>query len=147
MTYSVPLAQIPITPAQNQSLAINLNGTDYRLRLMWNDEANDGSGTWMMDIGDGQGVPIVCGIPLVAGVNLLGQYEYLQIGRGGAMFLFGVNHSTESPTFYNLGSEWQLYFGFPTSFGGSVLPGLTTVPQSVLDALARPPLPANVTLG
>jgi len=141
VTYSVPLARIPITPAQNQSFLINLNGTDYRLRIQWNDEA----GTWTLDIGDGQGTPIVCGISLVPGVNILEQYEYLQIGRGGALFLFGHDATNEYPTFYNLGSEWQLYFGFPTSFGSKPLSGLSTVPQEISDAFNRPPLTVEIT--
>lgn len=133
--YQVPLARIPIVPGQNQSLAMNLNGTDYRLRFLYNDEGN----TWVMDIGDAQGIPIVCGIPLVSGSNLLAQYEHLQIGRGGAMFLFSAVQTTEYPGFNDLGDSWQLYFAFPTSFGDGPLTGFSMVPQSMLDALARAP--------
>ncbi len=34
---------------------------------------------WGLDIGDASNNPIVCGIPLIPGVNLLAQYAYLGI--------------------------------------------------------------------
>lgn len=138
--YAVPLARIPIVPAQGQSFNINLNGTDYRFRLQYNDAEEGG---WVLDIGDAQGAPIVCGISVVSNTNLLGQYEHLQIGRGGALFVANAVGDDSTPTFAGLGEEWQMFFGFPTSFNTSPLSGLSMVPTEFSAALARPPLPTD----
>ena len=129
--YTVPLYRIPLKPGQNQSLTVSLNGTDYRLRLLFNDVASEPF--WALDIGDAYGVPILMGIPVLTGQNLLGQYEYLGIGGGGALFCAGPNINPDPPTLEGLGVEWQLYFAPPTN-APSALSGLSFVPPGFAGA-------------
>ncbi len=134
--YNTPLTRIPLQPAQAQSLGINLNGTDYRFRLNFNasDPFSTG-GTWILDIGDESGVPIVCGIPLLPGQNLLAQYGYLEIGGGGALFCYGAGAAEgEIPGWDTLGVSWQLYFA-PYTYRLTTLSGLATIPQTLAQAL------------
>jgi hypothetical protein len=96
--YEIPLQ------SQNQQLTITMGGNVYTLQVSW----NDASQAWVLDIGDVNNVPIIQGIPLVTGCDLLGQYEYL--GIGGALEVQTDNNSNLMPTFYNLGSTSHLYF-------------------------------------
>ena len=96
--------EIPLSPGP-QSLTADLGGTDYRLRLTYN-AAEEGS--WILDIGDADGVPMVCGIPLIPGQDLLGQYHHL--GFTGSLFVDTFNRPNAYPTYDGLGSESRLYF-------------------------------------
>ena len=95
--------QIPLIASQ-QSFTITLGGNVYTLRLIFCDDPTAG---WILDIGDSGGVPILCGIPLKTGINLLEQYEYLNFGGGLMAVLSGDNTSIG---FTDLGSNGQLYF-------------------------------------
>lgn len=129
--YSVPLYLIPITPGQNQSFKVGLNGTDYRMRLLFNEVGE--TPLWFLDIGDASGVPLVTGIPLLTGQNLLAPFDYLEIGGGGALFCAGPNINPDPPTMEGLGSEWQLYFAPPTN-AVTQLSGLAFVPPDLAGA-------------
>ena len=99
--YRVPLI------AHAQTLTVQLAGTAYLLRVVWNLFAQ----AWVIDIATQGGTPIVQGIPLVTGIDLLAQYEYLGI-KGGLIAQTGAP-SLLPPTFDNLGSESNLYFVVP----------------------------------
>jgi hypothetical protein len=62
--------EIPTSPAPRTMQVAFPNGQTYSLRLIYLFTPDD---CWMIDIADEFGNPIVCGIPLVAGVDLLGQ--------------------------------------------------------------------------
>lgn len=99
--------EIPLTPTP-QAFAITLAGVTYQMTLQW--RAADGGG-WALDMADDNGVPIVRGIPLVTGADLLAQYGYLALG--GSMFV-QTDHSPDAvPTFENLGVASHLYFETP----------------------------------
>lgn len=94
---------IPLTNSQQQ-LSIALAGIIYNLTIKWNTIGN----TWLLDIADQANNPLVSGIPLVCGCDLLGQYKHL--GIGGSLIAqtdFSVN---TPPTYSNLGSNGNLYF-------------------------------------
>jgi hypothetical protein len=95
--------QIPLIAAQ-QSFSIILNGTTYTMRLIFCDDPSAG---WILDIGDVTGNPIICGIPIITGVNLLGQYDYLNFGGGLIVTLSG---DTLSVGYKDLGVNAQLYY-------------------------------------
>lgn len=95
--------EIPLTP-EAQSFHITLGGTDYGLRLLWN--APDS--VWLLDINDSNDVPILQGIPLVTGVDLLAQYDYL--GISGQLVVQTDNDPNVVPTVDNLGITGRLYF-------------------------------------
>lgn len=67
------IKEIPLTP-DNQQFSIVLAGNAYRMRVLWRDIY------WIVDLLDGSGNPIINGIPLVTGADLLAQYAYLNLG-------------------------------------------------------------------
>lgn len=97
--------EIPLTP-QPQSFNIVLAGITYGMVLKWNNDpaCND----WVLDIYDSSGDLIIGGIPLVTGVNLLEQYDYLNFG--GALEVQTDHDTYAIPTFTNLGIDSHLYF-------------------------------------
>jgi len=94
--HSVPLTATP------QSVDIALGGKDYRLTARWSDAPDGG---WLLDIQTAaDAVPLIMGIPLVAGADLLEQYAYL--GLGGELWV----DADLPPTATNLGSDAPLVF-------------------------------------
>lgn len=94
---------VPLTNAQ-QKFSIALAGVVYNMTLKWNTIGN----TWLLDIADQANNPLVSGIALVTGCDLIGQYKHL--GIGGSLIAqtdFSVN---APPTYQNLGSNSNLYF-------------------------------------
>jgi hypothetical protein len=100
---STPLL-IPLQPT-NQTFTITLAGVQYQFTVTWND-ANQ---AWTLDIADGTGAnPIVSGIPVVTGVDLLAPYAYLNFG--GQLIAQTTNNTNAVPTLANLGTSGNLYF-------------------------------------
>lgn len=102
---SMTAYEIPLAP-QAQTFSILLNGANYALTLMW--RSVDALGGWVLDIADAYNNPLVQGIPLVTGCDLLGQYQYL--GFGGGLWVLTDGDSTAIPTYSNIGSLSHLYF-------------------------------------
>jgi hypothetical protein len=93
--------EIPLTP-EPQSFSIALGGVEYRLTVRWA-EATEGG--WLLDIQTtDNATPLITGIPLVTGADLLEQYGYL--GFGGGLWL----DSELPPSWDNLGVDVRLYF-------------------------------------
>lgn len=97
--------EIPLLPSQAQSFQIALASITYTLTLTWDDEPQGG---WMMDIGDENNAPILQGVPLVTGADLLAQYTYL--GFPGTLIVQTDHDVNAVPTFDNLGVNSHLYF-------------------------------------
>lgn len=98
-TYQIPLQGI------SESFVINLAGTNYTLTVKWNDSDDAG---WVLDIADASQNPIVCGLPLITGANLLSGLEYL--GIGVVLVVYTNGDANAVPTFDNLGTGCNLYF-------------------------------------
>lgn len=98
-SFEIPLSGSP------ETFSINLNGTPYRLTTRYCDAQNGG---WFLDIADSAGNPIVSGISLVTGVNVLGQYGYADIAAGAALYVVNVAGGDAAPTFDNLGTDVRL---------------------------------------
>ncbi|WP_250538817.1 MULTISPECIES: phage baseplate plug protein [unclassified Caballeronia] len=96
--YEIPLSAKP------QTFSIALGGVTYKMTIRWNVPA----AAWMLDIADATGNPMVGSVPLVTGVDLLGQYAYL--GFTGQLVVQTDNDPDAVPTFGNLGSTGHLYF-------------------------------------
>ncbi len=100
--------EIPLQ-AGNQTFLVTLGTVAYTLAIIWRDPAG-----YFLDIADSQGNPIVGGIPLLPGVDLLGQYAYLAIGGSpGAGTLTVVSDGVDplvAPTYDNLGTGSHLYW-------------------------------------
>ncbi len=98
--------EIPTQPTP-QRFTITLAGVDYRITQRW----NTFSSCWVIDIADAGDTPIVSGIPLVTGADLLESFAYLDIG---GQLIVQTDHDTDAvPTFDNLGSTGHLYFVTP----------------------------------
>ncbi|MDE1905302.1 MAG: hypothetical protein KGH75_02470 [Rhodospirillales bacterium] len=100
---SFSLFEIPLT-AQAQKFRTTLGGTVYTFTLVWR---NDSQGGWVLNIGDAQNNQLVQGIPLVTGVDLLGQYAYL--GFPGKLVVQSDGQNL-APTYAGLGTTSKLYF-------------------------------------
>lgn len=96
--------EIPLTPVA-QKFSIALGGQTYNLTVNWNSAPQGG---WVLDIADESDEPIVAGIPLVTGADLLSQYQYL--GFNGAMLVESDFDLYATPTFNNLGVNSHLFF-------------------------------------
>lgn len=96
--------EIPLSP-QPQRFDIELGGVTYKLTVLWN---NAPTGGWVLDIANSLDEPIISGIPLVTGANLLAQYEYL--GFSGSLEVQTDFDLFAVPTFTNLGTQSHLYF-------------------------------------
>lgn len=97
---------IPTTP-EAQVFQIALAGVNYEIFLYWNTMGE----IWCIDISDTQGNRILSGIPLVANVDLLEQYGYMNFG--GKLVAQTDNSIELPPTYSNLGSVGNLYFITP----------------------------------
>lgn len=94
--YTIPLSPEP------QSFGITLAGKEYRLTVRWF-VADDGG--WHLDIQEPENAaPIIMGIPLVTGCDLLAQYAYMEFGGE-------LRVDSELPaTLENLGADVELVF-------------------------------------
>lgn len=99
--YEIPLS------ANAQTFTISLANVTYKLTLRWNEV----SSCWVLDIADASRVNILCGVPIVTGCDLFGQYEYLAFG--GQLIAQSDYDLTSPPNYNNLGSEGHIYFVVP----------------------------------
>lgn len=88
-----------------QTFSITLSGIIYNLTFQYRDAIEGG---WILDIGDVNNVPILQGVPLVTGVNLLAKYQYL--GFIGGLYVQTTTDPDAVPTFENLGTDGQVYY-------------------------------------
>lgn len=95
--------QIPLAP-KAERFSIAMAGVTRILTLHWCAPMTQ----WCLDIADADSVPIVQGLPLITGADLLGQYAYL--GLGGALYVQSDDAADAVPTRDNLGSISRLYF-------------------------------------
>jgi hypothetical protein len=94
--------EIPLTPTP-QIFNFQLAGVELRLSWVWNPVAV----CWVLDILDKLGAPLVTGIPVVTGVDLLGQFRHLGIAQ--AIVVQTDNNPNAVPTFSNLGITSHCY--------------------------------------
>lgn len=104
--------KIPITTAPNATYTfrVALKGDtinkDIRIFLRYLDLYD----LWMMDVyDDGQNKLLVAGIPLVPGVNMLGQHEYSDVGE--AYIINAKNSDKMQPDNIGLGADYILVWG------------------------------------
>jgi hypothetical protein len=98
--------EIPTSP-EAQTFSIALAGVTYQLTLVWNNMSN----SWTLNIADSSLNPLVSGIALVANVDLLEPYAYMNFG--GMLIAQTDNNVTMPPTYDNLGSLGHIYFVTP----------------------------------
>ena len=98
--------EIP-TSSDNQTFSISLAGVPYRVNLYWGGINN----TWIIDILDNSNNPILTGIPVVANIDLLAPFGYLNFG---GRLIAQTDHNTDAPpSLTNLGTTGHIYFVVP----------------------------------
>lgn len=90
--------EIPLT-SHAQKFSIVLAGQRYWFALRWNDAPLGG---WILDISDNASNPLVSGIPLITGTDLLAQYAKLDFG--GQLFMATDGSHDAPPRIDNLGA-------------------------------------------
>jgi hypothetical protein len=95
--------EIPTQPV-NQEFDVSLAGVTYHLILTWCPPNN----AWNMSIEDAQRNPLVSGIPLITGADLLEQFGYL--GIGGSLIVQSDFDPDQVPDYGSLGSTGHLFF-------------------------------------
>ena len=105
--FQIPLVNVP------QTFNIDLAGVTYTLTCKWNPSPDAG---WILDIADSAQIPIVAGLPLITGCNVLAGLEYL--GINGEMWVYTDGDSMAVPTLDNLGIDSNLYFTTTAVNGG-----------------------------
>lgn len=95
--------EIPLTP-EPQTFNISLAGVERQLRVYWNKP----NSCWHFDLSTFDGTPILQGLPMVTGADLLKQYAYL--GLGGSIVVQTDFDLDAVPTYDNLGTTGRLYF-------------------------------------
>lgn len=97
-----------------QTFKVQLGGTVYTFTLIYRNDPG-GEGGWVLDIGDSLNNPILRGVPLVTGADLLAQYEYL--GLAGQLYVVTPANPGHTPAFDDLGVNTQLYWVPNTATG------------------------------
>lgn len=96
--------EIPLKPQPQTVFAQFPNGVTYQLRLIYQFTPDD---CWLLDIDDASGNPILCGVPLITGADLLAQFSYL--GFGCSLYCTTDGDTFAVPKFYNLGVTAHLF--------------------------------------
>jgi predicted Zn-dependent protease with MMP-like domain len=96
-TFEIPLS------GQAQSFQVLILNVTYVFTLIWRDAASE----WVLDIADANSNPLVQGLALVTGCDLLGQFGYLRLGF--QLWVATDGDPDAVPTFANLGTQSHLY--------------------------------------
>ena len=86
--------------ATNQRFNVSLGNTTYKLQLIYR------VNKWFLDIFDVQNTPLICGLPLVMGDNLLIQHQHV---ISGSLLVMNTNEN-EQQSFTDLGKNITLYW-------------------------------------
>lgn len=95
--------EIPLTPSA-QTFQIQLASALYSMEVWWCMPAL----CWMLSISDSSGVPILFGIPLVTGTDLLKQHRHL--GLKGSLYVQSAADLNAVPQYNDLGVSGHVYF-------------------------------------
>lgn len=98
--YELPLTPIP------QTFSMFMNGVVWNITLRWSPISE----LWIIDFADSKGAPVLMGVPVVGGLDLLGQHQHLNFG--GSLVAQTDNAPLDPPTFNNLGVTSHLFFIF-----------------------------------
>lgn len=96
--------EIPLNPYP-EKFGVTINAKDYLGSTRWSVPLQ----CWVMALSDSQGVPILLNLPLIPGVDLLGQFEYL--GLSAKLIATTDYDPAAAPGYSELGSVGHLYVG------------------------------------
>jgi len=94
MIYEIPLNN------GNQKFSTRLGGTQYKLQLIYRVD------TWFLDIFDNTENPLIAGLPLLMGDNLLIQHQHI---ISGSLYVLNTNED-EIQQFTDLGTMIKLFW-------------------------------------
>lgn len=94
MIYEIPLN------FGNQKFNIRLGSAQYKLQLIYR------AGQWYLDIFDTAENPLIAGLPLLVGDNLLAQHQHV---IKGSLYVFNINED-ESQAFGDLSTNIKMYW-------------------------------------
>ncbi len=92
------------TSARPQSFSLFMGGKLWTITLRWNQASNH----WVFDFADGDRVDVLTGVPLVTGVDLVGQHRHL--GFGGGLILQTDHDPLQPATFDTLGVTARVFY-------------------------------------
>ncbi len=95
--------EVPFSP-QPQTFTISLANVSYRLTTKWCAALE----AWILDIAGPDNLPLVTGIPLITGTDLLAPFAYL--GFGGSLFVQSSGNLDAVPGFNDLGTSGLVFF-------------------------------------
>lgn len=98
--------KIPLNPFP-ETFSITINNVEYTGMTRWNAV----QGCWMVSLANTNNVPILQNIPVIPGVNLLDQFDYLNLGVKMAALL-DYDPATVPP-FESLGTTGNVYVETP----------------------------------
>lgn len=98
--------KIPLNPFP-ESFGVTINNVDYNGVTRWNVPAQ----TWVLSLFTTNNVPILQNIPLIPGVDLLGQFAYL--GINAKMSALVDSDSAAVPSYSALGTTGNAYLETP----------------------------------
>jgi len=106
------IAEIPTLSGQPFSENVTWDGVAYALQFHYNSSIQ----AWMLDIFDTTGTPLLVGLALVTGCDVLEQFGYLPLGAHTAITVMtigpGISPDTV-PNFTNLGTDGHVYLVMP----------------------------------
>jgi len=107
------VSEIPTRNSRPFSERVAWNGVEYALLFKWNNVTQ----CWVLDIWDSVAyVPIINGIALVTGCDVIEQFGYLEVAAQAAIEVMtqGPGVSPDMiPTFTNLGVDGHVYLLTP----------------------------------
>jgi hypothetical protein len=87
------VSNIKLTNKPNQTFKTTIPGDTRNLSFKLFISYNRQAGYWVLSIYDTTNNPIIANIPMLAGYDLLGQYQYLNIG---SIYILNVGDQTQS---------------------------------------------------
>jgi hypothetical protein len=97
---------IDLTNIANQTYTLEVPGDDQNITFIITQSWNAQAHYWVIGIYGNDGNPIVIGVPLLCGHDLLEQYQYLNIG---SLYVVNTGDPTiEAPDDTNIGQNFKL---------------------------------------
>lgn len=106
---------VNLSSAPNQSFLANLTVNGATLKLNLSVRFNEIAQYWTMQIADTTGTILLASIPLLTGswpsANILGQYQYMQIGSAYVLNVSNGGTDLDYPNGQDLGTDFILLWG------------------------------------
>lgn len=97
-TYELPLNPYP------ETFSVSIGNVNYRCQTRWNQHL----AAWVLSVRDTSNASVLENLPLVPGVDLMGQFQYLEICKGMAVVLEGTSGG-DYPKYSDLGSSAHVF--------------------------------------